>query len=375
MAPRALRDLRLALVCPSVGQTRRGYERFMTDLCRLLAPEVQITLFKGAGAPGAGEVVIPHLRRTGRLGRLLGGRLRRLRYHLEFATFARAVAPRLARGRFDLVHFIDPPLCRPLHAARRSSRARHRLLFTYAIPIPYTLARWVDHVHCLTPTALQEAVASGIPADRLTMLPVGVDMAGLPDSTRREELRRRFGVSPETFVILAVTSLNRHHKRVDHLIAEAARLPDGFLLWIDGGTEPDGDKTLLDLARSRLGNRFRHTHVPSSEVGDLLSLADVMVSASLHEAFGMAVVEAMGAGLPVIVHDSAHFRWLVGDQGVHVDMRSPGALAGSLGEIRAGRPTGDPAARRQAVNGRFGWDYLKPGYLDMYARLGLLSPT
>jgi len=240
MAPPNLRDLRLALVCPSVGQTRRGYERFVTDLFRLLAPEIHVTLFKGAGSPGAGEVVVPHLRRTGLLGRLLGGRLRRARYHLEFATFALAVTPRLAGGRFDLVHFIDPPLCRPLHAGRRLSRARHRLLFTYAIPIPYSLARWVDHVHCLTPTALQEAAASGIPADRLTMLPVGVDVESLPDSARREELRRRYDVPSETFVILAVTSLNRHHKRVDHLIAEASRLGEGFLLWIDGGVEPDG---------------------------------------------------------------------------------------------------------------------------------------
>ncbi|HEX5130392.1 MAG TPA: hypothetical protein VFV90_11635, partial [Usitatibacter sp.] len=62
--------MRVALVCPTVGQTRRGYERFMTDLFALVRTDVDATLFKGGGEPAPGECVVPHVKRTGMVARM-----------------------------------------------------------------------------------------------------------------------------------------------------------------------------------------------------------------------------------------------------------------------------------------------------------------
>jgi glycosyltransferase involved in cell wall biosynthesis len=361
--------MRIALICPTIGQTRRGYERYFTDLFRFTQNKVDITLFKGAGDAGPRERVVPHLSRTGILGRICGRRFRGRRYQVEFASFAALIAPSILRGGYDLAHVIDPPLCRYLAQLRRFASNWPKLLFSNAGPLSYDASRWVDHVHCLSPLACLEAARLGIRKDHLTLLPIGVDCNALVPSTDRAELRRRAGIAADQFVILAIAALNRHHKRVDFLIEEVARLDSSCILWVDGSMYPDGDASLLDLGRRLLGSRFRHTHVSSESVADLFSLADTFVSTATYESFGMAISEAMAAGMPVVVHDSEHFRWLAGSQGHFVDMSLPGMLSRRLTELMANpgelrRPV-DP----QAVIRRFGWPDVADQHIAMYRRV------
>jgi 1,2-diacylglycerol 3-alpha-glucosyltransferase len=366
--------VKVALVCPTVGQTRRGYERFITDLFGLVRSDIDITLFKGGGEPATDEVVVWHMSRTGMIARLAGDRAPYTRSRLEFATFAIALWPHLLRGKFDVVHFIDPPLARKLSAMRRLARSRYRLVFTDGGPAPFDATPYADLIHYVTPAAREAALAAGAPAERTSMLPVGVDTAGMGGVRERDALRRELGVGTETFVILAVTTLNRHHKRVDYLIDEIARLPGNILLWIDASVHPDGDASLVDLARERLGTRFRHTHVASDRVVELYRLADVLVSAALHESYGMAIVEAMCAGLPVIAHDSSHFRWLVDGHGQLVNMGEPGALAARLAYLMDHREELQGLVDGEHAIRRFGWEAQKEGYLELYRRAWRASP-
>lgn len=359
--------MKVALVCPTVGQTQRGYERFCTDLFQLLGTHHEITLFKGAGEPAQREKVVPHLTRTGVLNRICGNRFRYLRYRLEFVSFAAGLFPHLARGRFDLVHFIDPPLGTLLSLCRRLARTDFALLFTKGVPLLYDCSRWADHVHCPSPSVLEETQQS-FPnsGSRLTVVPVGVDTKRLHTALSRAELRARLGVPADTFVILSVTTLNRLHKRIDYLIEEVARLEGNFLLWIDGSLYPDGDVSLMKLAEDRLGGRCRITHVSTERVAELYNMADVMVSTAVSETFGMAVVEALCCGLPVITHDSPHFRWLVGDAERMVDMRVPGNLTARLAQMLSVPVAMRPQIDSASVIRRFGWPYLKGEYLELY---------
>lgn len=362
-----LRLPRVALVCPSVGQTRRGYERFVSDLFEVIGEELSLTLIGGAGTRSERQIVVPHLRREGWMKRVSRGRARRLRHALEFASFSAALAPILLLERFDLVHFIDPELARPLHRLRAATRGRFALLFTNAGPISYEASRWVDHVHCLTPAAEREAIGAGVPAARLSTIPVGFRRERFAQpSLTREEARQRLDIPAGAFVVLSVTSLNRHHKRVDYLIEEMARVEGEPILWVDGSAEPDGDPSLLELGRRLLGGRFRHSHLPSSRVGELMRAADLMVSSALHESFGMAVVEALIAGTPVLTHDSPHFRWLAGDAAMRADLSVPGGLAAAVERFRA-----NPVVPPPDAASHLGWNALAPVYRDLYERVAL----
>ncbi len=359
--------MKVALVCPTLGQTQRGYERFMGDLHHLLGAQAHV--FKGGGSSGAGATVVRHFSRTGWLARLLGTRLAYRRYQLEHASFALVLAAHLRRGGFDVVHIIDPPLAAHLVRLRRWWGLTFKLVFTHGGPAAVQLGPDVDHVHCLTEEAAQQMRASGVDAARVSVLPVGIWRDRFVPALDRNALRDQWGLPRDQFVALCVGAVNRHHKRIDHLIAEVADGPQDLLLWLDGSLHPDGDVALLALARQRLGERFRHTQVPSDRVGELFRMADLLVSTAVNESFGMAVVEAMSVGMPVVVHDSLHFSTLLGDGAHRVDMARAGALATFLRALKHGDKPLQPAQEPQKAVARFAWELLRPAYIGMYSRL------
>jgi glycosyltransferase involved in cell wall biosynthesis len=202
----------------------------------------------------------------------------------------------------------------------------------------------------------------------MTLIPCGIDPDRFATAHTRESIRARFGIKPGTFVVLSVAAINRGHKRTHHLIEEVASLQGDVLLWLDGSLD-HGDPGLLSLARERLGSRCLITHLPSDEVGQLFRAADCMAHAALFEAFGLSVVEAVASGVPVIVHDAPHFRWLVPNEHCWLDMSTPGVLAARLAELVADRRQLTLLSDAEAARGRFGWDRLAPDYIGLYRRV------
>lgn len=366
---------RVAIVCPGVGVEQRGFERYFDNLFHVVQDELDIVLFKGGGPRSDREIVLRFARRNGRLLKYFPVHrlFRRSAIHAEDLTFAVALLPHLRGGRFDVVHTIDPPLQRALFRARKVFKMPFRLLYTEGTAMPPEHYPPADHIHQVAAVTFDEAKRHGIPEEKMTLVPVGFHARRFEVSASRAELRRKHGVPENRFVILCVAALNRNHKRVDHLIDEAAKLDGDFLLWLDGSMD-QGDPTLIPYAREKLGDRVRITCVPSAQVGELFALADIKVLASVHESFGLVIVEALSAGLPVVTHDNAHFRWVNPCPHSHVDMRAPGALATLLRDAR-GNP-GRLRAMRHPVEARqrFDWEYLRQPYVDLYAKVARL-PT
>lgn len=362
--------MKIALLCSGIGRIQRGFERLFLDLFELVRDDVDITLFTGGGPSSPGVRVVPNASREGRLNRVLPVHrlFGRPPYWSECWSFALAAFPALLRGGYDVVHYIDLPAGRPLAALRRIFRARFRLLYTQGVVVDPRFYPPADHIHQVSDELLRGAIGAGIPAERMTLVPCGIHAGRFAAGPSRAELRERHGIPPDRFVVVSVGALNRRQKRIDHLIAEAERIERPFLLWLDGHPE---EPELADLARARLGDAVRVTKVPSAEVSDLYRLADAFVLASVEESFGIVIVEAMAAGLPVVVHDAPHFSWLVGDSGVLADMTAPGALAAAVDRLRRNPPSAASvgAAGASAAHRRFDWSALRPAYLDLYRRV------
>ena len=361
---------RIALACVGIGRFQRGFERYFTDLFGVLRDSLDITLYKSAGATGPREKIPPMLA-------LLTGLARRLplgkvgteypQYKHDCLAFGVGMLPDLLRGRYDVVHVIDPPLVKVLQFLQRITGFRARLIWTDGCLWPPSLYPRNAHVHHVAQELYMDALSAGVPPSRVTLAPCGIHVERFATGPTRHDLRRKHGIAEATFVIAVVSAVRRDHKRVDHIIEEVAALEGDILLWIDGKPE---DPYIPELAERRLGNRCRITFVASEQVGEIYQVADVFVHAALEESFGLAVVEALSTGVPVLVHDSRHFEWLVGERECLVDMRAPGVLRSRLAGLVAnhGSAAGHSQARAAGVRSRFDWTAVQPRYLEMYRR-------
>jgi glycosyltransferase involved in cell wall biosynthesis len=365
---------KVALVSIGVGRLQRGFERMFTELFAVLKDDFDVTLFKSGGTRSSREKVPPFLGVNTAIARALplGGHAGGAKYKADCLAFGLSLLPELLRERFDVIHCIDPPLAKFLTYLQRVFRFRGRLLFTEGCRMPAQYYPRVAHVHHVGMVAFQQALATGIPESHLTMIPTGLHARQFADTVGRRDLRRKHAISENTFVILVVSNVERTFKRVDYIIEEVSHLEGDILLWIDGHPE---DPTLPVLASKKLGSRCRITYVASGDVPELYHLADVMAHASVDEAFGRAVLEALCAGLMVLVHDCPHFKWLVQDQDCLVDMSLPGNLTARLRELLARREDlrSRAQARADTASQRFDWRTLAPAYFDMYRKVAALK--
>lgn len=129
---------------------------------------------------------------------------------------------------------------------------------------------------------------------RILLEPNYVEIEPAPSAARRP--------SGAPVVVLAASRFTPW-KRVD-LVLRAFALAGrrDSILWIAGGEHEGVERELKRLASElELGDRVCFLgSVPPSEMGALFRRADVFVSATDYEPFGIAFVEAMAAGLPVV---------------------------------------------------------------------------
>lgn len=159
----------------------------------------------------------------------------------------------------------------------------------------------------VSPAVADRLIGWGVPAPRIEVVPNGIDLARFRfDPAARLRTRRRLGLPDDAHVIGGVGRLTAG-KRFDVLLHALARLPsDHWLLLVGGGPE---ESVLRRVAHEAgVADRVLFTGerpcVPDGTPGpDLPSLTcamDVFVSASPEETFGLAIVEALASGLPVL---------------------------------------------------------------------------
>jgi glycosyltransferase involved in cell wall biosynthesis len=364
---------RVVIACGGVGFANRGFETLARECFEALKrrDELDVMLVKGRGPRLPDERVAPTFGRDSRAA-LIGARLLgRDTFYVENAGFTASIIPILARRKPHVVYLSEWWLGRGLARWRRRTGARYRLLLSNGGPYPPERFGHVDHVHQLTPHELERAVDAGVPRERQTLLELGVGTVRADPPTARIDctaLRSKLGLPRERAIVLSVAALAFHHKRMDYVVREVAAMsePRPFLVML--GQHQDETPRLLALADELLGaDGYTARTVAPAEVTAYYDAADVFVLGSLWEAFGLVMVEALGHGLPCVVHDGPTQRFVLGAEGdLAADFTKDGALARALPDaLRASDDEEARARRRRAAYERFAWERLAPRYADM----------
>jgi glycosyltransferase involved in cell wall biosynthesis len=132
------------------------------------------------------------------------------------------------------------------------------------------------------------------------------------------------------------------NKALEHTIAALAvarqSSDPGATLRIVGKPATDTYERALRryVADLGLGDAVTFTgYATDAAVAAAYTSADVLVVTSEHEGFGVPVVEALAAGLPVVAFDQGAIPEVLGDAGVLVTSRDPYALADAVAALLA----------------------------------------
>ncbi len=317
-------------------------------------------------------------------------------------AFRRSVTPRVPKlpnamfalqrpftlRSYDLVHYMDsrPPVDFPLglkptvvtqHGfaalmfgdyVSRTDRLVNRVLLGLANSADLTLtASESERAELLKRAPLDPgrviAIHHGVDHDRF-FPPVDPEAA-------REEVRRRLGIEGRYVLYVSNHQRKKNPERLVQAFAQvAAEHPDVSLVLVG---RPGSSFGLVQRLIDELDLRGRaHVlgHVPDDVLPPLFATAAVFALPSLHEGFGIPVLEAMASGTPVVASNVYALPEVCGDAAELVDPYSVSSIADALLLV-----LGDPERARElrelglARAAKFTWRRAAERHLDAYEQL------
>ncbi len=198
-----------------------------------------------------------------------------------------------------------------------------------------TLARRSDLVIACSHALARELRARGIPRSRVIVVAPGVTRQRGRRATARKRSRR--------VRALCVANWTKA-KGIRTLLAAIEWLPDVALDLVGDAPDPAYARLIrADLRRATFRGRVRvHGPKRSGALARLYARADLFVLPSITESYGIAVSEALVAGLPVIACDIPATREVVGAAAILVPRGRVDPLADAIARV-----AGDAEVRRR----------------------------
>jgi glycosyltransferase involved in cell wall biosynthesis len=226
-----------------------------------------------------------------------------------------------------------------------------------------------------------DAVARGAPAERIAVVPNGIDTDAMrPDTAAGRALRRIWGLSDDAFVIGCVARLDpmKDHANLLRAAASFARKsPDARFVCVGDGRAAYRDE--LEALANSLGLAGRA--IWAGEIGDVKAAYNAFDIATLSSAFGEGfpnvVGEAMACGIPVVATDVGDVRPIVGELGEVVPAKNPELLCAGWDRLRQrlARDRGLRQAVRGTIVANFGLDAMVRRTEDILTRLTADRPA
>lgn len=368
--------LKLAFVVDRFGNRFGGAEAYGVALMRELSAICDITVFAREYDPAC-DVRLPNVL---------------IRSWRAWPSWCRVLlfafkAAHQTTGKFDVVHShvngwsgnIDVLHVTPVRYKWRITRASAWQALMTRISPRISTYLWMESCRVRSRTGHRTVAVSGLIAQQLEqaygpiadiqIIPPGVSAAPLPDASARAAQRHALGFSPDDRVCLLVAR-NPLRKGLPVILKAMGQLPGHVKLLVVGG-----DDTTRAYVRQHVAAEVMERVVVAGETSNVdayYAVADLYVHPTLNDSYGMAPLEAMAFGLPVIVSATP---WCGLSQYIRHEQEAlllsqpedPDELAGSITRILED----DSLRRRLAQGGKDfsltrGWPEIARQYLDLY---------
>ena len=186
------------------------------------------------------------------------------------------------------------------------------------ITVSETMAREILQIE---PEAQVEVVYNGIdrtPFDRSA-------------TAAAEATRKKMGLPTDFLLAVGHLEARKNYPRLIEAVAQLNRTSSKTNLVIVGNDGGEGAAIKEQIRSNALEAQILLlSGVSDAELADLYSIASLVVFPSTYEGFGIPVLEAMAAGRPLVLSDTAVFRELTEGQGAYFPAEDSHALAGAI---------------------------------------------
>lgn len=199
-----------------------------------------------------------------------------------------------------------------------------------------TMSLFGTHLVCVSEMVKKHVAAmTGIGPGKISVIHNGVDLSHFTSPTtdsERKELRRQFGCDEHTFIVGYISRVieKKGHEFLLDAVPQVIERCGNALFLIVG----DGNLRGPLIARAKQLGIGAHVFFTGSrtDIPELLSIMDVYICPSLHESFGLSVIEAMAAAKPIIASNMTVIPELIapGKNGIIVPLRDAAAIADAI---------------------------------------------
>lgn len=249
----------------------------------------------------------------------------------------------LARAKYDVFFQPAASLCR-MPSGTKSVVAIHDVSFVEAPDVydPADLAaqrrgldraRAADRIITISQHTRRLLVdRSGFDASKIVVTPLAADDGRAPVETQRlESMMGRYSIrSP---YIITVSRIEKK-KGIVEIVQALAQLSPDVQLVLCGRDGFGADQVRRKIVELKLDSRVKFLGwVPDADLACLLSGATAYVSACRYEGFGIAVLDALACGCPVVAYNAGAVPETVGNAAVLVDPSGPEHLANGIRQV------------------------------------------
>lgn len=173
-----------------------------------------------------------------------------------------------------------------------------------------------DHIIAVSEISKKELKEMGIEKD-ITVIYNGVDREKFSFSKEaRRRVRKRHGLDEDDFLILNVGQKTLR-KGVLDFIEISEKIPEAEFMWVGGMPYSIFSSGYRKIKRE-VNKDYQNLTFPgfSDSVRDYYCAADLFLTPSNFETFGLTVLEAMSTGLPVVMKDLEVFQEVYSESGI-----------------------------------------------------------
>jgi glycosyltransferase involved in cell wall biosynthesis len=212
----------------------------------------------------------------------------------------------------------------------------------------------------------------GVPEKKVKVIYNGAatEFGGIDDETIKGCLERYSVRKPYLLAVGNISRRKNHLTMVRGFARWLARNPDSDHRLILAGKASDAAKDVLrEAARLGLGdNRLRILgYVREGDIACLYAGAELLLNTSFYEGFGLPLIEAMSARVPVVASYASCFPEIAADAARWVNPAQPEEVAAAIDDILRDRTIRDGLVARGLRRARcFRWDTAARETLKVY---------